>query len=304
VLAKLVKDGEITLAIAQRIKEEYSATSVIQEGKRRVVPEVAGYLGAAFIVIALALIIGNQWNHIAKWGKVSLAGLIAILLFSISLSVSTGSIVRRRLASILALASAAATTMTIATLASGQNSHLFFPILAGWIVAVAGWGLYHSVIGELGLAGFSVFLSFALTDEYFQHLKQNQLITPLLLLIMSGVWLWFSYHQVFHRAVGNGLGMAMFFVGGQLAFGSSYRLIGYLIDVAMVIVASWIFAKTPDALLVIGGIVAVTVGTGELVGETLGGTLGAAIGLLVAGIIFVTAGVYWLNKSRKSQTHF
>ncbi len=92
--------------------------------------------------------------------------------------------------------------------------------------------------------------------------------------------------------------MAMFFVSGQLAFGSSYRLIGYLIDIAMVIVASWIFAKTPDAPLVIGGIVAITVGTGELVGETLGGTLGAAVGLLVAGIIFVTAGVYWLSKSR------
>src|ERR1019366_5688479 len=194
VLEKLVKDGEITFATAQKIKEEYSATNVIQEGKRRIIPEVAGYLGALFIVIALTLIIGNQWNHIAKWGKVSLAGLIAILLFFASLIVGTDSLVRRRLASIFALASAAPTTMTIATLESRQGSHLFFPILAGWIVAIAGWALYHSIIGELGLAGFSVLFSVALTTEYFNLVKQNQLVIALIMLIMSGIWLWFSYH--------------------------------------------------------------------------------------------------------------
>ena len=303
VLERLVKDGDITFAIAQKIKDEYSTINVIQEGKRRILPEVAGYLGALFIVIALALIIGNQWNHIAKWGKVSLVGLSAVLLFSVSLYVGTDNLVRRRLASVLALASAAATSMTIAILGSRPDSHSFFPILAGWIVAVAGWILYRSIIGELGLAGFSVLLSVALSSEYFQHVKLHQLIAPLMLLFMSGVWLWFSYRQTFHRALGNGLGMAMFFLSGQLVFVNSYRLVAYLIAIGMAIVASWIFAKTPDAPLLIGGIVAITVGTGELVGDTLGGALGAAIGLLVAGIIFVTSGVYWLNKSRKSRTH-
>src|ERR1019366_7961594 len=125
VLEKLVKDGEITFATAQKIKEEYSATNVIQEGKRRILPEVAGYLGALFIVIALTLIIGNQWNHISKWGKVSLVGLIAVLLFFTSLFVGSDSVVRRRLASVLALASAATTSMTIAILGNRQDSHSF-----------------------------------------------------------------------------------------------------------------------------------------------------------------------------------
>jgi len=65
------------------------------------------------------------------------------------------------------------------------------------------------------------------------------------------------------------------------------------------VVASWLYSRAPEWPLLVGGIAAITVGTGEFVGETLGGSLGAALGLLTSGIFFVIGSIYSLKRSKR-----
>jgi uncharacterized membrane protein len=104
-LDRLVSRGVLSAAQAGAVREEYAGGDEPprQPGLRRQVGEIAGYLGASFVVGAMLLFLGEQWDPLGRPGRVAILGITAAVLSGAGVVVRRrpGDGVRTRLASTL-----------------------------------------------------------------------------------------------------------------------------------------------------------------------------------------------------------
>ncbi len=298
-LENLVSRGELSPEDANKVGVEYEKTNHLVDSRRRVLAEVGGYLGGLFIVVSLVIILGQRWHNISHLTLFSLFLVLAILQAVAALIIGKSSGVRSRLAGLLGATSASCATLSVIALRAHGNGVLTFAIFAGWLITLCAYIWNRTMIGELSLAGFSITVGISGIHYVNPHFQNYSYIAGSVLVILGFIWLVLSNIHIFDRRLGDALAMGMLLWSGQIVFFGSYRFLTYLIYLALVLAALWIYSRAPEWPLLVGAIAAITIGAGEFVGETLGGSLGATFGLLTSGILFVSGSVYSFKRSKR-----
>ena len=298
-LHNMVSRGELSQEVAFKIEAEYGKTTSLEDSRNRVLAEIGGYVGGLFIVVSLLIILSQSWHNISRGTLFSLIFALAVLQLVAVIIIGKSSGVRSRLGGLLGVTSAMCATLSIISLKLHGHGAPTFAIFLGWLISLTIYIRNKTIVGELGLAGFSI--AFGISGILFvsPHFRNNSYLAALVLAIVGSMWLYLANNQFFNRRIGDALAMAMLFSCGQFMFSGNDRFVTYLIYVALVAVALWLYSHTPEWPLLVGAIAAITVGTGEFVGETLGGSLGATLGLLTSGIFFVSGSVYSFKRSKR-----
>ena len=299
-LDALVHDGSLSAAQADLVRTQYESTEEPSDSRKSVLAEIAGYLGGAFVVIAVTIVTARQWEAFTELQRGNLFGSLAISLFALGTFVGTSSAVKSRLSGVLFGLAAVSTTGTIAVLSSQQDAPTL-AFLGGTAVALIGFYRVQSVVGHAVLFGY-IFISGSLVISELSvdgTYPEAQLFVGLFYLLLGGVWNYFTYKEFVDRVLGYIFGGATLFIATQVLFFRTEHLLSYLSMAAVAGATAWLYLRVHAWPLVLTAVLTTTVGVGEFVAETLGGSLGAALGLFAAGAALVTSSLLALRNKRE-----
>jgi len=299
-LEALVHDGSLSAEQADLVRTQYEATEEPSDSRKSVLAEIAGYLGGAFVVIAVTIVTARQWVAFTELQRGILFGALAIALFALGTFVGTSTAVKSRLSGVLFGLAAVSTTGTIAVLSSQQDTPTL-AFLGGTAVALIGFSRVQSVVGHAVLFGY-IFISGSLVISELSFdgtYPEAQLFIGLFYLLLGGVWNYFTYKEFLDRVLGYVFGGATLFIATQVLFFRTEHLLSYLSMIAVAGTTAWLYLRVHAWPLVLTAVLTTTVGVGEFVAETLGGSLGAALGLFAAGAALVTSSLLALRNKRE-----
>jgi hypothetical protein len=299
-LDALVHDGFLSAAQADLVRTQYESTEEPSDSRKSVLAEIAGYLGGAFVVIAVTIVTARQWEAFTDLQRGILFGALAISLFALGTFVGTSTAVKSRLSGVLFALAAVSTTGTIAVLSSQQDAPTL-AFLGGTAVALIGFYRVQSVVGHAVLFGY-IFISGSLVISELSFdgtYPEAQLFVGLFYLLLGGVWNYFTYKEFVDRVLGYIFGGATLFIATQVLFFRTEHLLSYLSMAAVAGATAWLYLRVHAWPLVLTAVLTTTVGVGEFVAETLGGSLGAALGLFAAGAALVTSSLLALRNKRE-----
>ena len=300
-LANLVSRGELRQEDAERVEVEFGKLSGSSELRRKVVSEVGGYLGGLFIVISLLILVNGRWHHLSRLTQFGLFISMALLIFVLSAVIGIFPGARSRLTGLLNVVASTCVTVALITVKILGHGSVTLAFSIGWFLVLVTFLVNKTLFGELSLALFSIATGISGMLLLYPHPTNNSYAIAITFLAVGTIWLVFSFKQFFNRTLGSAIGMTMLFLSGQFMFNGDYRFVTYLIYLATVGAASWLYSRSAEWPLLVGSVLTITVGTGEFVGETLGGSVGAALGLLSSGVLFVTGSAYSFRRAKRQR---
>jgi hypothetical protein len=262
--------------------------------------ELAGYVGAAFVVSAAAIFVFSQWEDLSQPQQVGLLGAIAVLLTGAGLVlglVSTGGIagvrrgeehVRRRLMGVLLTAAAGSAAAAVALWVDDVFPNRETEVgLAGFgalaVLSLLGYVVAPTVVGELAVATGAVGLVSVLVDE----LRGGSVAAGLSILALGVLWLLATERGLWRevasaRVIGCGLAL----IGAQIPVFESdqTRWVAYAATALVAVAAFAVYVARPAWPYLAVGVIAVTLVVPEALIDGTDNALGPAGGLLVAGV--------------------
>ena len=297
-LDALVHDGSLSADQADLVRTQYEATEEPSDSRKSVLAEIAGYLGGAFVVIAVTIVTARQWVAFTELQRGILFGALAIALFTLGTFVGTSTAVKSRLSGVLFGLSAASTTGTLAIF--GPNSDApTIAFLAGTAIALIGYYIVQTFVGHVILFGYIFITGIMALSDLIPDGAGMQIFVGGYLLALGGAWVYFSYRKYLDGILGYFFGGGTLFIATQVLFFQTERLISYLSMVAVAGATAWLYLRVHAWPLVLTAVLTTTVGVGEFVAQTLGGSLGAALGLFAAGAALVTSSLLALRNKRE-----
>lgn len=280
--------------------------------------EAAVYLGSAFVLAAVGVVVQQRWSLISLGGRLLLAGGLAAVALAAGLVVSwpvrprpagsgeTGHAVRRRSGSVVLTLGVALTVATVA-LAVGEGRWQPVSAAATAVALMVGVQLLApSVLAELAVFGAGVALVTALPDAAMPWPAGEDgadtydwatvdLVRGALLLAYGVAWAWVVSRRLPHRELAVALGLAVGVVGAMSTAARGEPLAAALLGV-LAVAAVLTYLRDPVCPWVVGAVGAVFFAV-LLVGNR---TLGPALTFLVAGVVLLggTAGAVALGRRR------
>jgi hypothetical protein len=298
-LDTLLHDGSLSADQADLVRAQYQATEEPSDSRKSVLAEIAGYLGGAFVVIAVTIVTARQWVAFTELQRGILFGALAIALFALGTFVGTSTAVKSRLAGLLFGLAAASTTGTVAIFDPNRSTPTI-SFLAGTAVAMIGYYIVKTFVGHVVLFGYIFITGIMALSDLIPDGAAMSLFVGGYLLALGGAWVYFSYRKYLDGVLGYLFGGGTLFIGTQVLFFQTERLISYLSMVAVAGATAWLYLRVHAWPLVLTAVLTTTVGVGEFVAQTLGGSLGAALGLFAAGAALVTSSLLALRNKREN----
>ncbi len=298
-LDALLHDGSLSADQADLVRAQYQATEEPSDSRKSVLAEIAGYLGGAFVVIAVTIVTARQWVAFTELQRGILFGALAIALFALGTFVGTSTAVKSRLAGLLFGLAAASTTGTVAIFDPNRSTPTI-SFLAGTAVAMIGYYIVKTFVGHVVLFGYIFITGIMALSDLIPDGAAMSLFVGGYLLALGGAWVYFSYRKYLDGVLGYLFGGGTLFIGTQVLFFQTERLISYLSMVAVAGATAWLYLRVHAWPLVLTAVLTTTVGVGEFVAQTLGGSLGAALGLFAAGAALVTSSLLALRNKREN----
>lgn len=280
---------------------------------RRRLAEVAGYVGGAFVVGAAVLFLSTTWADLGPWTQVALLLGSGLLLAAVGTAVvltanaapglrraDAAGAVRRRLASVLLTGAAGCVAFGVGvaldeTDASDELTVLLAATTA-LVVALAGYRLTPSVVGQLGAAVAAVTM---LPSGLGALSSESRSIVPLALtfLALGGVWLLAAERRWWREAeVARVVGCALALIGAQMPVLAQDEVwVGYLLTAAVALAAFAGYLASRAWVHLATGVVGVTLVVPEALHDLYGESLGAAGVLLAAGVTLLGASLLGLR---------
>jgi hypothetical protein len=298
-LDALVHDGSLSAAQADLVRTQYQATEEPTDSRKSVLAEIAGYLGGAFVVIAVTIVTARQWEAFTELQRGILFGALAVTLFALALFVGTSTAVKSRLAGLLFGLAAASTTGTIAIIDPNRDAPTL-AFMAGTAIALIGYYIVQTFVGHVVLYG-NIFITgiMALSDLTPDNVGM-ELFVGSYFLVLGGAWTFFTYRKYVDGTLGYIFGGGTLFIATQVLFVQSEHLISYLSMIVVASATAWLYLRVHAWPLVLTAVLTTTVGVGEFVAETLGGSVGSALGLFAAGAALVTSSLLALRNKREN----
>jgi hypothetical protein len=297
-LVALVHDGSLSADQADLVRTQYQVTEEPTDSRKSVLAEIAGYLGGAFVVIAVTIVTARQWVAFTELQRGILFGALAIALFALGTFVGTSTAVKSRLAGLLFGLAAASTTGTVAIFDPNRSTPTI-AFLAGTAVAMIGYYIVQTFVGHVILFGYIFITGIMALSDLIPDGGGMQIFVGGYLLALGGAWVYFSYRKYLDGVLGYLFGGGTLFIGTQVLFFQTEHLISYLSMLAVAGTTAWLYLRVHAWPLVLTAVLTTTVGVGEFVAETLGGSLGAALGLFAAGAALVTSSLLALRNKRE-----
>jgi len=295
----LLHDGSLSADQADLVRAQYQATEEPSDSRKSVLAEIAGYLGGAFVVIAVTIVTARQWVAFTELQRGILFGALAIALFALGTFVGTSTAVKSRLAGLLFGLAAASTTGTVAIFDPNRSTPTI-SFLAGTAVAMIGYYIVKTFVGHVVLFGYIFITGIMALSDLIPDGAAMSLFVGGYLLALGGAWVYFSYRTYLDGVLGYFFGGGTLFIATQVLFFQTERLISYLSMVAVAGATAWLYLRVHAWPLVLTAVLTTTVGVGEFVAQTLGGSLGAALGLFAAGAALVTSSLLALRNKREN----
>lgn len=297
-LDALVHDGTLSAAQADLVRTQYESTEEPADSRKSVLAEIAGYLGGAFVVIAVTIVTARQWEAFTELQRGILFGALAITLFALALFVGTSTAVKSRLAGLLFGLAAASTTGTLAIFDPNRDAPTI-AFLAGTAIALIGYYIVQTFVGHVVLYGYIFITGIMALSDLMPDGASMQLFIGSYFLLLGGTWTFFTYRKYVEGFLGYIFGGGTLFIATQVLFFETEHLISYLSMIAVAGATAWLYLRVHAWPLVLTAVLTTTVGVGEFVAETLGGSVGAALGLFAAGAALVTSSLLALRNKRE-----
>ena len=298
-LEALVHDGSLSADQADLVRAQYESTEEPSDSRKSVLAEIAGYLGGAFVVIAVTILTAKQWEAFTQLQRGILFGVLAIALSALALFVGTSTAVKSRLAGLLFGLAAASTTGTLAIFDSQRGSPTV-AFLAGTAIALFGYYFVATFVGHVVLFGFIFISGIMALSDLIPDGTSMQFFLGIYFLVLGSAWIFLTYRKYLDGVLGYFFGGGTLFIATQILFFQDGHLISYLSMVAVSVTSAWLYLRVHAWPLVLTAVLTTTVGVGEFVAQTLGGSLGAVLGLFAAGAALVTSSLLALRNKREN----
>ena len=297
-LNALVHDGSLSADQADLVRTQYESTEEPSDSRKSVLAEIAGYLGGAFVVIAVTIVTARQWVAFTELQRGILFGALAIALFALGTFVGTSTAVKSRLAGLLFGLAAGSTTGTLAILDSNRDTPTI-AFLAGTAIALTGYYMVQTFVGHVILFGYIFITGIMALSDLTPDGSEMAIYIGAYFLVLGGAWTFFTYRKYLDGILGYLFGGGTLFIATQVLFIDAEHWLSYLSMIAVAGGTAWLYLRVHAWPLVLAAVLTTTVGVGEFVAETLGGSLGAALGLFAAGAALVTSSLLALRNKRE-----
>jgi predicted membrane protein DUF2157 len=285
-------------------------------GLRRLLGEIAGYLGASFVVGATLIFLGQEWDSLGQAGRFSTLAAMAAILFGTGLAVRqraapAGDNVRRRLASTLLTGAAAAAGfaayvgLEYAAVPGGRlpgDTAGFVSSVVGLAVAIVGYLLARSALGQLAVAvaAFAVYADLLnlLTVEGTEAVGLGMLALGALWAVLA--WRRLVAEHLFAIAIAVTFGL----IGAQtvaIRGNESGNLLGYALTALVAGICFTAYTRIRDWVVLAGGVIGATLVVPEFLNDVTDGSLGASGVMLVAGVTLLAGSLVGLRMRRDAQ---
>jgi len=283
-----------------------SRTSSAPGGRRALIAEVVGYVGAAFALGAVGLLVAEYWSELAVWARVALAALLVVLAVGAGalLQGRTGAAMHRLVGVLWALG-VVATAWTAGIVAWDVLAidERWMPTAVGGTAAIAAGVLL--LIGRhvlVQLAGFVALGSaVAGTLVAIAPLEPGALAFGTLIVGGSAAWgLAGAGGWLGPRLSAEVTGAVFMLIGAQVLTASAWPRTGLAVGVliALALVALSVTGGRVHLLYV--GAFGLFVSVPRLVFELFADTLGAPATLLTTGLLLILMAV-GLGRFRRAQ---
>jgi uncharacterized membrane protein len=186
-LDALVHDGSLSAAQADLVRAQYQATEEPSDSRKSVLAEIAGYLGGAFVVIAVTIVTARQWEAFTELQRGILFGALAIALFTLGTFVGTSTAVKSRLSGVLFGLSAASTTGTLAIFGPSSDAPTI-AFLAGTAIALIGYYIVQSFVGHVVLYGYIFITGIMALSDLMPDGSGMAIYVGTYFLVLGGAW--------------------------------------------------------------------------------------------------------------------
>ena len=200
-LDALVHDGSLSAAQADLVRTQYQATEEPTDSRKSVLAEIAGYLGGAFVVIAVTIVTARQWEAFTELQRGILFGALAVALFALALLVGKSTDVKSRLAGLLFGLAAASTTGTIAIIDPNRDAPTL-AFLAGTAIALIGYYIVQTFVGHVVLYGYIFITGIMALSDLTPDNVGMELFVGGYFLVLGGAWTFFTYRKYVDGTLG------------------------------------------------------------------------------------------------------
>jgi hypothetical protein len=320
-LQRLVEDAVIdehaARAVAAALDLDAAAEPESFHRRRALIAELAGYVGAAFVVVALAIMLSTEWDTLGLFGQVGVPAAAAVATWASALVLSRSSLppalqgdAGRRLVGAVASAAAVLSGLTFLVWASdgfadpaGPGTVLTASLLV-WLLAMLGYRLAHSAVGQLvAAASAATAATAAATMTDLDEAAMAALVGGLLVLLGVG-WVLAARAGLLHEPVLSDLIGGAGVVAGALTVtfaadsGTTQRWLGYGLMALAGTAALASYVRTRSWPAVLAGVVLLVVLVPAALSDATDGRLGEWGVMLVAGGTLLVTSVVLLRTSR------
>ncbi len=281
-----------------------TSTASQRDSRNSLLAEITGYLGGAFVLISLAIFVGERFDTLDKVLRSGLFALLSGILASLTLWLGNYSSLRSRMSSVLGLGSSVSMTISLSTYFEIDRAP-FVAFAVGTAITAAFFFKNRTELLHLGTAVF-LFITSIMVAATIVDRDTDSLTMPAAAsfwLGLSAIWIYLAFNRKIQVTLGYVLGSGLLFLAIQVFFIQDQRQVSYLVAAVSVYALMRIYLLERVLPLLVAPLLIANFSIAELISTTLGGSLGAVTGLFVAGVLLIVTSLYVirsLNQPKRS----
>ena len=281
-----------------------TSTASQRDARNSLLAEITGYLGGAFVLISLAIFVGERFDTLDKVLRSGLFALLSGILASLTLWLGNYSSLRSRMSSVLGLGSSVSMTISLSTYFEIDRAPLV-AFAVGTAITAAFFFKNRTELLHLGTAVF-LFITSIMVAATIVDRDTDSLTMPAAAsfwLGLSAIWIYLAFNRKIQVTLGYVLGSGLLFLAIQVFFIQDQRQVSYLVAAVSVYALMRIYLLERVLPLLVAPLLIANFSIAELISTTLGGSLGAVTGLFIAGVLLIVTSLYVirsLNQPKRS----
>ena len=281
-----------------------TSTASQRDSRNSLLAEITGYLGGAFVLISLAIFVGERFDTLDKALRSGLFALLSGILASLTLWLGNYSSLRSRMSSVLGLGSSVSMTISLSTYFEIDRAPLV-AFAVGTAITTAFFFKNRTELLHLGTAVF-LFITSIMVAATIVDRDTDSLTMPAAAsfwLGLSAIWIYLAFNRKIQVTLGYVLGSGLLFLAIQVFFIQDQRQVSYLVAAVSVYALMRIYLLERVLPLLVAPLLIANFSIAELISTTLGGSLGAVTGLFIAGVLLIVTSLYVirsLNQPKRS----